>query len=81
MEEHEFNLNIPRYVDTFEEEEEVDLQAVQQRIEELENELTEVQGQMAKRTGLVTATLVAADNTRRLKSPVQRQKKGKDEKK
>jgi len=47
IKENEFNLNIPRYVDTFEEEEEVDLQAVQERITELETELVEVQGQMA----------------------------------
>lgn len=48
IKENEFNLNIPRYVDTFEEEEEVDLQAVQERITELETELAEVQGQMAE---------------------------------
>ncbi|RMG85922.1 MAG: type I restriction-modification system subunit M [Bacteroidetes bacterium] len=47
IKENEFNLNIPRYVDTFEEEEEVDLKAVQQRIAQLEKELSEVQGQMA----------------------------------
>lgn len=44
--ENEFNLNIPRYVDTFEEEEEVDISAVQQEIESLEKELTEVRGKM-----------------------------------
>ena len=31
--ENEYNLNIPRYVDTFEEEEEVDIKAVQKEIE------------------------------------------------
>lgn len=41
-----FNLNIPRYVDTFEEEAEVDIAAVQQRIGELETELVKVQGEM-----------------------------------
>tara|TARA_R110002124_G_scaffold76758_4_gene205720 strand:+ start:3561 stop:5051 length:1491 start_codon:yes stop_codon:yes gene_type:complete len=46
LEENEFNLNIPRYVDTFEEEEEVDISAVQQEIETLEEELTEVRGKM-----------------------------------
>ena len=37
--ENEFNLNIPRYVDTFEEEEEIDVAAVEQEIERLEGEL------------------------------------------
>jgi len=43
---NDYNLNIPRYVDTFEEEEEVDLPAVKKRISELEDELVEVQGKM-----------------------------------
>jgi len=46
--ENEFNLNIPRYVDTFEEEPEVDIAAVQKKIEELEGELKLVQEEMAK---------------------------------
>ncbi len=46
--ENDYNLNIPRYVDTFEEEEEVDIAAVQQRIEALETELDQVRGEMAK---------------------------------
>lgn len=46
IEENEFNLNIPRYVDTFEEEAEVDLNKVAKTIKELEKELAEVQGQM-----------------------------------
>ena len=46
MQENDFNLNIPRYVDTFEEEPEVDIGAVQKEIEVLENELTEVRKQM-----------------------------------
>jgi type I restriction enzyme M protein len=37
--ENGFNLNIPRYVDTFEPEPEVDLQAVQDQIRELEGQL------------------------------------------
>lgn len=44
---NEFNLNIPRYVDTFEEEEEIDIKAVQQEIDELEQELVEVRAKMA----------------------------------
>ncbi|WP_409029325.1 type I restriction-modification system subunit M [Gracilimonas sediminicola] len=46
LEENEYNLNIPRYVDTFEEEEEVDISAVQQEIEQLEQELAEVRSEM-----------------------------------
>jgi len=48
LKENDFNLNIPRYVDTFEEEEEVDIKAVQERIESLETELVNVRGEMAK---------------------------------
>lgn len=46
LEENEYNLNIPRYVDTFEEEEEVDIPAVQQEIEQLEKELADVRSEM-----------------------------------
>lgn len=46
IEENDFNLNIPRYVDTFEEEPEVDIKAVQKEIDRLEDELKVVQGQM-----------------------------------
>jgi type I restriction enzyme M protein len=46
IKENDFNLNIPRYVDTFEEEAEVDIQAVQQEIDRLEGELKTVQSQM-----------------------------------
>ncbi len=46
--ENDYNLNIPRYVDTFEEEEEVDIPAVQERIDVLEKKLDQVRGEMAK---------------------------------
>jgi type I restriction enzyme M protein len=46
LEENEYNLNIPRYVDTFEEEEEVDIPAVQAEIDRLEEELASVQDEM-----------------------------------
>lgn len=36
IEENDYNLNIPRYVDTFEEEPEIDIKAVQAEIKELE---------------------------------------------
>ena len=46
--ENEYNLNIPRYVDTFEEEEEVDIFEVQKEIDKLEDELKVVQKEMDK---------------------------------
>jgi type I restriction enzyme M protein len=39
IEENEFNLNLPRYVDTFEPEPEIDIAAVQKEIEEIEAKL------------------------------------------
>ena len=45
--ENGFNLNIPRYVDTFEPEEEIDVAAVQKEIDRIEAELTEVRAKMA----------------------------------
>jgi type I restriction enzyme M protein len=45
--ENEFNLNIPRYVDTFEEEEEIDIPATQKEIIELKKKLSEVESKMA----------------------------------
>lgn len=45
--ENGFNLNIPRYVDTFEPEEEIDVAAVQKDIERIEAELVEVRAKMA----------------------------------
>ncbi|OYU79946.1 MAG: type I restriction-modification system subunit M [Flavobacterium sp. BFFFF1] len=44
--ENDYNLNIPRYVDTFEEEAAIDITAVQQEIDKLEAELAEVQKEM-----------------------------------
>ena len=46
IKENEYNLNIPRYVDTFEEEEPVDIAKVQEEIDELEKELIEVRKEM-----------------------------------
>lgn len=45
--ENDFNLNIPRYVDTFEGEEEIDIEAVQKEIEGIEAELAKTRKQMA----------------------------------
>jgi type I restriction enzyme M protein len=46
IEENEFNLNIPRYVDTFEPEPEIDIAATQREIEQIEAELAETQEKM-----------------------------------
>ena len=48
IKENDYNLNIPRYVDTFEEEEMVDMDAVAQNILNIKAELEEVEKQMAK---------------------------------
>ncbi|MCA0455401.1 MAG: type I restriction-modification system subunit M [Chloroflexi bacterium] len=44
---NDFNLNIPRYVDTFEAEETIDLKAVQAKIHDLEGKLADVKSRMA----------------------------------
>ncbi|MDR0840077.1 MAG: type I restriction-modification system subunit M [Christensenellaceae bacterium] len=46
--ENDFNLNIPRYVDTFEEEPDVDIEAVKAEIADIEAELADVQAQMSE---------------------------------
>jgi type I restriction enzyme M protein len=53
---NDYNLNIPRYVDTFEEEEEIDIQAVMQEIKNLETKRTELDKEIEvyfKELGLV----------------------------
>jgi type I restriction enzyme M protein len=45
--ENDYNLNIPRYVDTFEPEKPVNLKAVQKQIDDLENQLASVRKQVA----------------------------------
>lgn len=46
--ENDYNLNIPRYVDTFEEEEMVDMEEVAGNIAKIKAELAEVEAQMEK---------------------------------
>ncbi|MBN4062828.1 MAG: type I restriction-modification system subunit M [Alkaliphilus sp.] len=46
IKENEYNLNIPRYVDTFEEEEMVDMDEVKENIKNIKKELEEVEMQM-----------------------------------
>lgn len=45
--ENDYNLNIPRYVDTFEAENEIDIAALQRDITRIEQELAEVRAKMA----------------------------------
>ena len=44
--ENDFNLNMPRYVDTFEAEEDIDIQALQTEIQKIEDELAKVRSRM-----------------------------------
>ena len=48
VKENDYNLNIPRYVDTFEEEELVDMEEVAENIASIKKELVEIEAQMAK---------------------------------
>jgi len=48
IEENDYNLNIPRYVDTFEEEEPVDMEKVKENILEVKKELREAEAEMEK---------------------------------
>lgn len=48
IKENDYNLNIPRYVDTFEEEEPVDMAQVKENIQNIKQELAEVEEQMKK---------------------------------
>ena len=48
IKENDYNLNIPRYVDTFEEEEPVDLAAVSAELQTLEAEMTTTDATIAK---------------------------------
>ncbi len=54
-----FNLNIPRYVDTFEPEPEVDLQAVQNEIRDLEKQLAQTR---EKRTSTSRSSVSMSDD-------------------
>ncbi|HFK1429520.1 MULTISPECIES: type I restriction-modification system subunit M [Bacillus cereus group] len=45
---NDYNLNIPRYVDTFEEEEQINIQAVQKRLHEIDQEIVQIDKELAK---------------------------------
>ncbi len=42
VKENEYNLNIPRYVDTFEDEEEIDVNEVAKQIKDIEKQIVEI---------------------------------------
>ena len=46
IKDNDYNLNIPRYVDTFEEEEPVDLDLVQQQLEDIDKDIVEVESEI-----------------------------------
>ena len=48
VKENDYNLNIPRYVDTFEEEEEIDLDEVANKIIEIDKEMIEIDKEIKK---------------------------------
>lgn len=47
IKENDYNLNIPRYVDTFEEEEPIDLQVVSERITKIDEEIASIDDALA----------------------------------
>ena len=47
IKENDYNLNIPRYVDTFEEEEPIDIEAVAKRIECIDKEIADIDSEIA----------------------------------
>ena len=53
MRENDYNLNIPRYVDTFEEEEEIDLEEVLRLIERDKREIAELEREIADQLKLL----------------------------
>lgn len=48
IKENDYNLNIPRYVDTFEEEEPVDIEAVAKELQALETDMQETDAEIAR---------------------------------
>ena len=48
IKENEYNLNIPRYVDTYEEEEKIDIHAVMAEIKKLEDERAKLDKEIEK---------------------------------
>ena len=48
IKENDYNLNIPRYIDTFEEIEKIDLKLINKRIKDLEYELIQAKNELNK---------------------------------
>lgn len=48
IKDNDFNLNIPRYVDTFEEEKSIDIQTVQKRLTEIDAKIVEIDKELEK---------------------------------
>ena len=46
IKENDYNLNIPRYVDTFEEEEQIDLEEVNKQLEQDNKEIAELEAEI-----------------------------------
>lgn len=46
IKENDYNLNIPRYVDTFEEEEPIDLDQVQRQLKDIDKEIANVESEI-----------------------------------
>ena len=53
IEENEYNLNIPRYVDTFEEEEEIDIHEVNQLLAKDDEEIAALEKEIAEQLALL----------------------------
>ncbi|WP_139652418.1 type I restriction-modification system subunit M [Raoultibacter phocaeensis] len=55
IQDNDYNLNIPRYVDTFEQEEEIDLNEVKQLLEQDKQEIAELEAKIAEQLKLLGA--------------------------
>ena len=53
IEENEYNLNIPRYVDTFEEEEEIDIYEVNQLLAKDDEEIAALEKEISEQLALL----------------------------
>ena len=53
IKENDYNLNIPRYVDTFEPEPEIDLQEIQRKLEQDDREIAELEKTIAEQLKLL----------------------------
>ena len=53
IKENDYNLNIPRYVDTFEEEEELDLDEINRMIEQDNQEIAKLEKEIAEQLALL----------------------------